>query len=381
MGIRLTVKMRAEQGGADKPQVVMLDDEVVTLGRDPGCQVVLAQTAVSRNHARISCDGPLYFVEDLGSSFGTLVNGAKLPKGEKRLLRNGDLIAIAQFDVTFDRVASVASLGGTQDEEVGNKTAFVSRKVVKDVMKGLAAGGEQPYFRLMNGPNEGQRIEIADAQEFVIGRDETVADVVLKDDLVSRRHCKVRRDWSGTHLEDLGSRNGFKINKKKNTKATLKDRDEVEIGGVRLLYIDPSEVRETPLVLGEDDDAGDHTNSLRPDPEGSPPRAKPVRKDPEPEPEPALEPEPVAAPPEEEPAPEPASDEPPPEEPPADEPPYEDEEAPEATGLKRVPRLLEQADHRRGGHRRRDGAAGAGAPGAAARRGLKPPAPRAATRC
>ncbi len=269
MGIRLTIKMKGEEGGPAKPQVLMLNDDVITMGRDANCQVVLAQTAVSRNHAKISRDGTLYFVEDLGSSFGTLINGAKLPKGEKRLLRNGDVIAIAQFDVAFDRVADVGS-----DEEGGGKTSFISRKVVKDVMKGLGSAGEQPYLRVMNGPAEGHKVEIADASEYILGRDES-ADIQLQDDLVSRRHVKIRRDWDGTHAEDLGSRNGFKVNKKRVQKVTLKDRDEVEIGGVRMLYIDPTEVRETPLVLPDEDDDGDHTNVNAPE------------NEPEPEPAPA----------------------------------------------------------------------------------------------
>ncbi|MER2565584.1 MAG: FHA domain-containing protein, partial [Myxococcaceae bacterium] len=238
MGVRLTVKRRAEAGGAEKPQVVTLTEDTITLGRDDGCDVVLAQTAVSRNHARISRDGTLFFLEDLGSSFGTLLNGAKLKKNEKQLLRNGDTIAIAQFDVVFDRVADVT------ESNAGN-TMFVSRNLVKDVMKGLGTGGEQPYFRVMNGPREGHRIEIGDAQEYTFGRDDS-ADIVLNDDLVSRRHARVRRDWSGTHVEDLGSRNGIKVNKKRAKKVTLKDRDELEIGGVKLLFLDPSEVRETP---------------------------------------------------------------------------------------------------------------------------------------
>jgi pSer/pThr/pTyr-binding forkhead associated (FHA) protein len=242
--------------GADQTKTVLLDEEIITFGRDQTCQVVLAQQAVSRNHARISRDGTLFFLEDLGSSFGTQVNGQKLPKGEKRLLRNGDVIAIAQFDVTFDRVAEAST------EDVSGKTSFLSRKVVKDVMKGLAAGGENAYFRVMNGATEGQRIEIADAQEYIFGRDAADADIVLNDDLVSRKHVKVRRDWSGTHVEDLGSRNGIKLNKKRTRKATIKDRDELEIGGVRLLFIDPSEVREDPVVMSAsaDDDEGTLAN-------------------------------------------------------------------------------------------------------------------------
>ncbi len=302
MAVRLTVKQRSEEGGAEKPSSVLLEDEIITLGRDPKCEVVLAQQAVSRAHARISHDGTLFFVEDLGSAYGTQVNGSKLPKGEKHLLRNGDVIAIAQFDVTFDRVAD-----GQKANDAGN-TQFVARKVVKDVMRGLAAGGDLPYFRLMNGPREGQRIEINDAQEYVIGREEGV-DIVLKDDLVSRRHVKIRRDWSGTHAEDLGSRNGFKINKKRTKKKTLKDRDELEVGGSRLLYIDPSEVRESPVVLPDEED--ERTVSPGPEEEEpEPKRALSVVEEPAVE-EPAVEPEADASPPEGEVDPEEGQEEPP----------------------------------------------------------------------
>ena len=254
---------------------------------------MLAQQAVSRTHARISRDGTLFFLEDLGSSFGTSVNGQKVPKGEKRLLRNGDVIAIAQFDVTFDRVAEGSA------EDVSGKTSFLSRKVVKDVMKGLAAGGENAYFRVMNGATEGQRIEIADAQEYIFGRDAADADIVLNDDLVSRKHVKVRRDWSGTHVEDLGSRNGIKLNKKRTRKATIKDRDELEIGGVRLLFIDPSEVREDPVVMSSSQDDDEGTLSVKNEDDENPPSVE-VKQEEEPAPEP--EPAPAESPSEESPA-------------------------------------------------------------------------------
>ncbi len=320
MGVRLTVKMKSGSG-TDQTKTVLLDEETITFGRDQTCQVVLAQQAVSRNHARISRDGTLFFLEDLGSSFGTSVNGQKLPKGEKRLLRNGDTIAIAQFDVTFDRVADVSS-----DDQSG-KTSFLSRKVVKDVMKGLSASGENAYFRVMNGPTEGQRIEIADAQEYIFGRDAADADIVLNDDLVSRKHVKVRRDWSGTHVEDLGSRNGIKLNKKRTRKATIKDRDELEIGGVRLLFIDPSELREDPVVL-ESGTGDEDEGTLSTKGEESP--SVEVKREEAPAAEleaPAEEPpaEDEARKTDDDPPAEEPGEEPPPEEP-ADEPPAEEED-------------------------------------------------------
>ncbi|MHB8877163.1 MAG: FHA domain-containing protein [Myxococcaceae bacterium] len=307
MSVRLLVKERSAAGGADKGTEVILEDESITLGREKTCQVVLAQQAVSRAHARISRDGSLFFVEDLGSAYGTQINGQTLPKGEKRLLRNGDIIAIAQYDVTFDRVTE-------QKGKAGESTEQVARQVVKDVMRGLAGGGETPYFRVMNGPKEGQRIELTDATELVIGRDET-ADLIFKDDLVSRRHAKIRRDWSGTHVEDLESRNGIKVNKKRVTRKTLKDRDEVEVGGIRLLYLDPSEVREAPVVL-PDEEGESTSHEEAPDPEKS--DEQPALAE-EPKPAEAAEAAPEEAPaeaPPEEPAaeaPEPGGEEPPPE--------------------------------------------------------------------
>ncbi|NBD08626.1 MULTISPECIES: FHA domain-containing protein [Corallococcus] len=282
MSVRLTVTQRSEAGGASGKEVV-LDDSVITLGRDKTCQVVLPQQAVSRNHARISQEGTLYFLEDLGSAYGTKINGKTLPKGEKELLRNGDVIAIAQYDVRFDKVVEIAP-------DVSDKTSFIARGMVKDVMRGLA-GGEERFLRYMNGPREGQRIEISEAQEHVFGRDEKEADVILKDDLVSRKHAKVRRDWSGTHVEDLGSRNGIKVNKKRVNRKALKDGDELEIGATRFVYVDPAEPPDEPAV----------SLSAEPSPASapapSPPRPSPPRREEPPPPEP--EPEPAPPPPEE----------------------------------------------------------------------------------
>jgi pSer/pThr/pTyr-binding forkhead associated (FHA) protein len=315
MSVRLTVTQRSEAGSSAKPVEHVLDEASITLGRDKGCQVVLSQQAVSRNHARISQEGNLFFLEDLGSAYGTQINSKPLPKGEKHRLRNGDVISIAQFDVTFTHVADLPMDGGGRSD----KTSFVARSLVKDAVRGIKSG-EGPYFRVMNGPRESERIEISDAQELVIGRDET-ADVVFKDDLISRRHVKLRRDWAGTHVEDLGSRNGIKVNKKKINRKTLKDSDELEVGNIRLLYVDPTDLPEPAVDLpdspddaGGGDDDDEHTQSIpagrvgsrRAKPKEEPPKEEPPKEEPPKEeapPEPA--PEPPAPEPEPEPAPEP----------------------------------------------------------------------------
>jgi len=278
MSVRLTVTQRSEAGAAPSAEVV-LDDAVITLGRDKTCQVVLPQQAVSRNHARIVQESTLFFLEDLGSAYGTQLNGKPLPKGEKRLLRNGDVIAIAQYDVRFERMTEL------NVDVNSEKTSFIARGMVKDAMRGLASG-EERYLRFMNGPREGERIEIGDAKELIFGRDEKEAEVILKDDLVSRKHAKLRRDWSGTHVEDLGSRNGIKVNKKRINRKALKDGDELEVGSTRFLYVDPSEPAEEPVQLSTEVKAPPPSPSRQPkameppppveEPEAPPPAEEPA---------------------------------------------------------------------------------------------------------
>jgi pSer/pThr/pTyr-binding forkhead associated (FHA) protein len=245
MPFRLLVQSKAQTGEAPA-QELLLSEDAVTVGRDKQCQVVLGDPAVSRRHLTITREDALYFAADLGSSFGTRINGAALPAKERRLLRDGDVIAIGPYDLTFDRAPEAPS-------PAHEMTAFVARREVKDALRGLA--NNAPFLRVMNGPLEGSRFEIQEAQEVIIGREEGV-DIFLDDDLISRRHAKIRRGWSGTRIEDLGSRNGVRVNKKKIVSETLKDRDEIEIGGTRFLFIDPSAMEESVVVAPPPPPAG-----------------------------------------------------------------------------------------------------------------------------
>ncbi|MCB9515872.1 MAG: FHA domain-containing protein [Candidatus Latescibacteria bacterium] len=68
------------------------------LGRDAGCAVVLAERSVSRQHARLRWDGAQWLLSDLGSRFGSTVNGAAV-EGE-RAVAPGDRIALGTVELT-----------------------------------------------------------------------------------------------------------------------------------------------------------------------------------------------------------------------------------------------------------------------------------------
>ena len=67
-------------GSANLPTVgsVFLLDAVTTLGRDLGSGVVLDDAFASARHAILTFRGRGWYVEDLGSTNGTLVNGDRV---------------------------------------------------------------------------------------------------------------------------------------------------------------------------------------------------------------------------------------------------------------------------------------------------------------
>jgi two-component system NtrC family sensor kinase len=76
----------------------VLSRPVSMIGRHPNNHLCLPRKTVSRFHARIERDGSTYFLEDLGSSNGTLVNGVAV----RRLpIKNEDVVAFGDVEFTF----------------------------------------------------------------------------------------------------------------------------------------------------------------------------------------------------------------------------------------------------------------------------------------
>src|SRR5690349_15465849 len=73
-----------------------LGDGASLIGRQPGAAVYLDSLAVSRQHARVVRADGAYFVEDLGSSNGTFLNGqrvaSRVPLTESDTLQVGPYV-------------------------------------------------------------------------------------------------------------------------------------------------------------------------------------------------------------------------------------------------------------------------------------------------
>ena len=81
-----------------KGKVVVLSRNSMSIGRDPGNDLVLDSTLVSRRHAMLLTDGPFITLRDLGSRNGTHVNGRRI---EAAVLADRDVIEIGDCLLRF----------------------------------------------------------------------------------------------------------------------------------------------------------------------------------------------------------------------------------------------------------------------------------------
>ena len=86
------------ESGPFAGRIVALPRQMVTIGRAPDNDVVVGDPATSGHHGRIEDRSGAFWISDLGSTNGTLVNGE--PVIEKQL-SDGDMIAIGQNNLRF----------------------------------------------------------------------------------------------------------------------------------------------------------------------------------------------------------------------------------------------------------------------------------------
>jgi pSer/pThr/pTyr-binding forkhead associated (FHA) protein len=99
-------------------------DTAFTVGREPDNMMVLDNPGVSRHHAQIELLGHHFYLVDLGSTNGTLLNGKRLWK--KASLKDNDKIRIGKYDIIFaddplDYEHLLSSSVGTETIPIGLK--------------------------------------------------------------------------------------------------------------------------------------------------------------------------------------------------------------------------------------------------------------------
>lgn len=159
---------------------VPLDKERVTIGRKPQNDIQIENLAVSSEHACIVTILNDSFLEDLGSTNGTLVNGNPI---KKHILQNNDVVEIGKYKLKY--IADTPAAGQTSADEFektmvlrapaarpAGERAFGDTQAVHAAAAAAAAAAapaaaakpaEAPLLaavQILNGPSAGKELEL-----------------------------------------------------------------------------------------------------------------------------------------------------------------------------------------------------------------------------
>ena len=99
----------------------------------------------------------------------------------------------------------------------------------------------QLALRFISGKFQGSEYALSDSGEMLVGRSGDV-QIVLSEDMVSRRHASIGLNGDEISIADVGSTNGTFVNGEKIKKARLKEGDRILIGTsiIKLVSVDPA---------------------------------------------------------------------------------------------------------------------------------------------
>ncbi len=89
--------------------------------------------------------------------------------------------------------------------------------------------GRSFVLRFISGKYQGGEFPIVPEKQIIVGRSSDL-DMVLVEDMVSRKHARIAMQGDQIWIEDLGSTNGTFVNGEKIKRARLKEGDRVLIG-------------------------------------------------------------------------------------------------------------------------------------------------------
>jgi two-component system response regulator HydG len=201
---------------------IHLDRPRVVLGRSEGCDVVLPDPQVSRQHALVAQDSDGFRLEDL-SGKGTLLRGQ--PRGTAPLL-DGDDLTLGPWRALFrSRSSEPEALGPT----VGTSSPTQSQHDVLAV--------EQPLGAVLHLRKGALRRELAlhEGGQLLLGS-APGCDSVLDDRYASARHLRVTRAGNRFQLTDQHTTNGTWLGNTRLHQAEVGFYTPVRVGETELWF-------------------------------------------------------------------------------------------------------------------------------------------------
>jgi pSer/pThr/pTyr-binding forkhead associated (FHA) protein len=216
----------------------------LVFGREAACDVVVAQTEVSRRHAEIVPGEQGYSVRDISAN-GVFVNGERV-QGSHRLAR-ADVVRIGKEEFRFYAdLLPAAPTPAVAQPAAAPVAPPRSTEADRMAMMSAPTAPAQPAYEdprpvlarletLNAGPTKGATFSLRTPLAHV-GRG-AHNDVRLADESVSETHAKLQRREDGWYVVDMGSTNGTYV---AGTRITAERRldgtPDVRFGGMKMRF-------------------------------------------------------------------------------------------------------------------------------------------------
>lgn len=217
-------------------QFAIEDGERLVIGRSSEADVVVDNTAISRKHSALERRNGVYFLEDLGSLNGTMVNGKKIDSCAQ--LFDEDVIEIGKFlllPAEALKDAKFASQSAPLD--YGDETVFVNRGNRPAAAAKAKEKGKAPHhLTVIKGNGSPAEVPLLGRSSVKIGKDIN-CDLRVAGWFVAQAQCYVinrdkkfylvpQRSWVKTMVNGTAVREERELHK----------GDIIEIRGVQIRF-------------------------------------------------------------------------------------------------------------------------------------------------
>ncbi len=237
----MKIVLVVEKSKTEPAEEVTLSLPVIRLGRDPGnCDIVFDTNEyrmVSRHHADIRFSNGKWMIGDMGSSFGTFLNGARL--SQPAALSVGSTIQFGEngplSHVIWLEEGPSPETGSENDKKpVAKKAVPVADTgtLPQESRKVQVEAQDLKAPHLVLNDKRGKQVFQFAKDIIWVGRD-PICDIVIEasDVMVSRRHAEVRKNGDDFIIRDNQTFNGTLVNEQRISSATpLYNGDKIRLG-------------------------------------------------------------------------------------------------------------------------------------------------------
>jgi pSer/pThr/pTyr-binding forkhead associated (FHA) protein len=215
-------------------QVYDLDQDVIRIGRSAGLEIVIDNVSVSRRQAEIWQDGGTWKIADLGSENGTLLNGQRLT--EPQPLRPGDEISFGKYSLFFERTFDEPGPRNTPAPAASPEEDRTFQLRPEDLQRLQRAAALKRRAQIEWRVKDQRGTHYIDAGGAIVGRS-ALCDLQVPAG-GPPQHLVIMRGPSGFEIRNLSRWYRMRVNGEVTTRAALKSGDVIEVGFLRLTFLD-----------------------------------------------------------------------------------------------------------------------------------------------